>query len=156
MMGKEAAMVDAPVKHSLGFGNGKILEYPDGTAAYVKSMEFTHAFRVHISDVTGFSVLKHGKLLERRLQILGNGATLAVVDVPHGTSELIEQWFRNHKLFHGNVARSTPTPTGPPLAESAISTSMIADELRKLADLRNDGILSEEEFQAQKAKLLGR
>ncbi len=77
-------MATAPVRHSLGFGSGKILEYPDGTAACVKSMEFTHAFRVHISDVTGFSVTKQGKLLERRLQILGKGSTLAVVDVPHG------------------------------------------------------------------------
>lgn len=49
-------MAAAPVKHQLGFGNGKILEYPDGTAAYVKSMEVTQAFRVHISDFTGFYV----------------------------------------------------------------------------------------------------
>jgi hypothetical protein len=34
-------MADVPTKHSLGFGNGKILEYAYGTAAYVKSMEFT-------------------------------------------------------------------------------------------------------------------
>jgi len=148
------AVAEAPIKHSLGFGNGKILEYPDGTAAYVKSMEFTHAFRVQISDVTGFSVTRHGKLLERRLQVLGNGATLAVVDVPHGTSELIEQWFRRHPLFYGNVARAMPTPSGPPPAQSGVGSSMIADELRKLADLRNEGILSAQEFEAQKAKLL--
>jgi Short C-terminal domain len=143
-----------PVKHPLGFGNGKILEYPDGTAAYMKSAEFTQAFRVHISDVTGFSVTKHGKMLQRRLHILGNGSTLASVDVNHGTSELIENWFRNHRLFHGNVARTRPTPSGPPATQP--DSSMIADELRKLADLRNEGILSEQEFEAQKAKLLSR
>jgi hypothetical protein len=148
-------MAELPVKHAFGFGNGKILEYPDGTAAYVKSMEFTHAFRVHISDVTGFSVTKNGKLLERRLHILGNGSTLAFVDVNHGTSELIEGWFRSHKLFHGNVSRSTPTPTGPPAA-TGTGPSMIADELRKLAELRDEGILSNQEFEAQKAKLLTR
>lgn len=147
-------MTATPVKHSLGFGNGKIVEYPDGTAAFIKSMEFTHAFRVHISDVTGFSVTRHGKLLERRLHVLGNGSTLASVDVPHGTSELIESWFRGHRLFHGNVVRSAPTPTTPPRA--AADPSMIADELRKLAGLRDDGILSDAEFQAQKAKLLAR
>ena len=32
----------------------------------------------------------------------------------------------------------------------------IADELRKLADLRSAGVLSEEEFQHQKSRLLGR
>ncbi|KMO77121.1 hypothetical protein MCHLDSM_02685 [Mycolicibacterium chlorophenolicum] len=31
---------------------------------------------------------------------------------------------------------------------------MIADELRKLADLHRDGILSDDEFNSQKAKLL--
>jgi len=149
------AMAGVPVKHALGFGNGKILEYPDGTAAYVKSMEFTHAFRVHISDVTGFSVTKNGKMLERRLHILGNGSTLAFVDVNHGTSELIEEWFRRHKLFHGNVSRSVPTPTGPPVP-TGTGPEMIADELRKLAQLRNEGILSDQEFEEQKAKLLAR
>jgi hypothetical protein len=33
---------------------------------------------------------------------------------------------------------------------------MIADELRKLAELRDEGILSNQEFEAQKAKLLTR
>lgn len=148
-------MATGAVKHRLGFGNGMIVEYPDGTAAYVKSMEFTQAFRVHISDVTGFSVTRQGKLLERRLHVLGNGSTLASVDVSHGTSEVIEKWFRSHKLFHGNVARSTPTPIGPP-AIAPSTTSMIADELRKLADLRKEGILTDGEFEAQKAKLLAR
>ena len=120
----------------------------------MKTMEFAHAFRVHISDVTGFSVTKHGKLLVRRLHILGNGSTLAFVDVPHGTSEVIEEWFRNHRLFRGNVARSAPTPSGPPVATAG--ASMIADALRKLAELRNEGILLNEEFEAQKAKLLAR
>jgi hypothetical protein len=38
-------------------------------------------------------------------------------------------------------------PAGPPVD--------LADQLRKLASLRDEGILSEEEFAAQKAKLLG-
>jgi hypothetical protein len=109
-------MAELPTKHSLGFGNGKILE--------------------------------------RRLHILGNGSTLAFVDVNHGVSEQVEAWFRKHKLFHGNVARSAPTPSAPPSTAAVPNPSMVADELRKLADLRNEGILSDEEFQAQKAKLL--
>jgi hypothetical protein len=39
-----------------------------------------------------------------------------------------------------------------PVAASIVS---VADEIRKLAELRDDGILTEEEFRAQKAKLLG-
>ena len=37
----------------------------------------------------------------------------------------------------------------------ASAPSSVADELRKLADLRAQGIINESEFQAQKAKLLG-
>ena len=44
----------------------------------------------------------------------------------------------------------TPAPSPAPVP----SSSSLSDELRKLAQLRDDGILSESEFQAQKAKLL--
>lgn len=36
-----------------------------------------------------------------------------------------------------------------------VSSTSVADELTKLAKLKDAGILSEEEFNAQKAKLLG-
>ena len=48
-----------------------------------------------------------------------------------------------------NIAQTKSNPT--PLMSS---TSSIADELTKLAKLKDAGILSEEEFNAQKAKLL--
>lgn len=145
-------MAGSKVKHRLGAGNGMIVEYPDGTAAYIKTLEFTQSFRVHISDITGFSVTRNGKVLERRLHVLGNGTTLASVDVDFRVPEVIERWFRNHPLFHGNVERAEPTPTGPP---SASTQSSVADELRKLAGLRDEGILTEREFQEQKRNLLG-
>lgn len=44
-------------------------------------------------------------------------------------------------------AKSAPTPL-------MSSTSSVADELQKLAKLRDAGVLSEEEFKAQKSKLL--
>ncbi|KAB2584139.1 hypothetical protein BS297_17095 [Rhodococcus erythropolis] len=37
-----------------------------------------------------------------------------------------------------------------------MSSDLIADELRKLAELRKEGILTDPEFQEQKAKLLAR
>jgi len=56
-----------------------------------------------------------------------------------------------------------PVPSAPPansdfstLTPSQPSSGMIADELNKLDDLRSRGVLSEEEFQRQKARLLGR
>ena len=53
-------------KHSLGFGNGKIIEYEDGSIGYVPT-GLTQAFRVQIADVTGFSVTKGGKMMERTI-----------------------------------------------------------------------------------------
>ena len=39
--------------------------------------------------------------------------------------------------------------------EAPSSTHSLADELKKLADLRQAGILSDDEFQTQKTRLLG-
>lgn len=151
-----------PTKHALGFGNGKIMEYEDGTAAYIRSAEFTQAFRVRIADVTGFSVTKHGKMLTRMFHVLGNGTTLASVEVNHGTAEILEKWFNQHPLFNSTTTPvSVTTASAQPAAErtpagAPAASSLIADELRKLADLRNEGILTPAEFEAQKAKLLAR
>jgi uncharacterized membrane protein YdbT with pleckstrin-like domain len=50
----------------------------------------------------------------------------------------------------GTTASSEPSrPATPPLAPSTVS------ELERLADLRAKGVLTEAEFQAQKAKILG-
>ena len=52
------------------------------------------------------------------------------------------------------AAPAPPAPPAPPAAPAGPPVDM-ADQLRKLATLRDEGILSEEEFAAQKAKLLG-
>jgi hypothetical protein len=44
---------------------------------------------------------------------------------------------------------AAPAPTAAPAGESVI------DQLRQLGELKSQGILTEEEFAAQKAKLLG-
>lgn len=88
-----------PTKHKLGWGNGRVIEYEDETAGYIPSASLTQAFRVRIADVTGFSVTKSGKMLERTFNVLGNGTLLGSVDVAHGTSEAIESWFKAHPLL---------------------------------------------------------
>jgi hypothetical protein len=134
-----------PKKHKLGFGNGSIVEYEDGTAGYVPSMTLTQAFRVKISDVTGFSVAKGNKVLERQLNVLGNGTLLGTAPVNHGTAEIIERWFRAHPQFGKNTA-SAPTSTTSPTS--------VADEIKKLAELHSQGILTAEEFAAAKQRLV--
>jgi hypothetical protein len=63
---------------------------------------------------------------------------------------------RQSQYLHVNpgsagAAFGAPAPAAPPPAEPQLD---LADQLRKLADLRDAGILTEEEFAAQKAKLL--
>src|SRR4051794_4672734 len=142
-----------PKKHGLGFGNGKIMEYEDGSAGYVPTGQFTQAFRVQIADVTGFSVTKGGKMLERTINVLGNGTLLASASVNHGTAEKLEQWFRAHPLFGTRTAAVSPAPAAaapPTAAPVELSSALVADELRKLADLRSEGILTDDEFAARR------
>jgi Short C-terminal domain len=132
-----------PKKYALGWGNGRIMEYEDGSAGYIPTQSLSQAFRVKIGDVTGFSVTKSGKMLTRTFNVLGNGTLLGSAEVNHGTSEKIEAWFRSHPLFGKHQASPSSAPPS------------VADEIRKLGDLRSQGLLTDEEFAAQKARLLG-
>lgn len=60
--------------------------------------------------------------------------------------------FVHHMNPPGYVAAPPPPPAAA--APSGGGGSDLASQLRELAQLRDDGILSEEEFQAQKARLL--
>ena len=144
-----------PTKHGLGFGNGRLVEYEDGTVAYYKGGELTQAFRVSIAEVQSFSVVKGGKMLERTLNVLGSGTVLDSVSIPHGTAEKIEGWFRRHPEFRDNAPASLKQMVTAPGAEPS-GGLLIADELRKLATLRDEGILTADEFASRKELLLAR
>ncbi len=69
---------------------------------------------------------------------------------------------RQSQYIHVNpgMQAAVGMPAAPPPAPAAPAAPAgppvdLADQLRKLASLRDEGILSEEEFAAQKAKLLG-
>jgi len=62
---------------------------------------------------------------------------------------IAEKWHSRVSVLIHKAARSD-TP-----AEPAPATSSFADELRKLDDLRREGVLTEGEFQEQKRRLLG-
>jgi hypothetical protein len=49
-------------------------------------------------------------------------------------------------------AAPAPPPAAPPAASAAEST---IDQLKELGELKSQGVITEEEFAAQKAKLLG-
>jgi hypothetical protein len=64
--------------------------------------------------------------------------------------------FKKRGFFSKPGAQPIPpaAPAAPSTAE-ATSPASVADELMKLAQLRDAGVLTSEEFEAQKAKLLG-
>jgi Short C-terminal domain len=130
--------------HGLGMGNGGMIEYDDGTVGYRKTGSFSQAFRVKIADVTGFSVTKGDKMLERTINVLGNGTLLGSASVNHGTAEKIESWFRAQPEF-GQTTQPAPAQT---------PSMDLTEQLTKLAALKDQGALTEDEFQAAKARLL--
>jgi hypothetical protein len=68
------------------------------------------------------------------------------------TKKTIERQSQYVHVNPGMAAYGAPAAVPPPAAEPQPD---LADQLRKLAALRDEGILSEEEFGAQKARLLG-
>ncbi len=48
-----------------------------------------------------------------------------------------------------------PAPAPPPAAPAAASQGEVIEQLKELAALKDQGVLTEAEFAAQKAKLLG-
>ena len=58
--------------------------------------------------------------------------------------------------FCENCGTPIEAPVAQPAAQPAVDPSMlVADEIKKLAALRDQGILTDEEFTEQKRRLLG-
>jgi membrane protein YdbS with pleckstrin-like domain len=55
----------------------------------------------------------------------------------------------------GAPAPAAPAPSAAPPSPQSASAPNVTTELERLADLRARGVLTEEEFQAQKARILG-
>ena len=71
-------------------------------------------------------------------------------------AEHARQWLANSKAL---VRAKSAQNSQPPEQEKSTQTSQpsigVADELKKLADLRDAGVLTNREFEAQKQRLLG-
>jgi len=143
--------------HGLGFGNGSIIDYGGGIIEYRQTGKLIPAFKVNIADITGFSVRKATRkkrkngatALQQVLVLQGSGTELTACPVNYGTAEKIEAWIRAHPSFRGNVPQNAPAA-----ALQGAAPVSIVDELTKLAQLRDAGVLSPEEFDRAKAKLL--
>jgi putative oligomerization/nucleic acid binding protein len=120
---------------------------------YRQTGKLLSAFKVNVADVTGFSVRevtrqdkKNGAgALQQMLILQGSGQSLRPA---RSTTELRRRSRRGSeriRLFLG---------TSPQNAAGAAPPVSIADELVKLAQLRDSGVLSPDEFAQAKAKLL--
>ncbi|MFB8276987.1 SHOCT domain-containing protein [Nocardia colli] len=90
--------------------------------------------------------------LQQVLTVQGSGTTLAEVAISYGTAQKIESWFRAHREFGSGALSQVPATQQ---ISQSVAPSSVADELMKLAHLRDAGVLTPDEFEAQKSKLLG-
>ena len=128
--------------HGLGIGNGSLIENTDtGTVQYRATGKLLPAFNLRLADVTGVSGQSKG-FLKVLIKVHGQGTVLAEVEVNHGTTELVAEWFKSRIGLGATRGVATDGPG-------------VTEELTRLAAFRRDGILSEEEFVAAKRKLVG-
>jgi hypothetical protein len=136
-------------------GKGSIIDHGGGIIEYRQTGKLMPAFKVNVADVTGFSVRRPARQdkkngassLQQVITLQGGGAELASCAVNYGTADKIEAWIRAHPSFGANAARSGLAPQG-------VAPDDTADQLLKLAQLRESEVLSPEEFDQAKAKLL--
>lgn len=64
-----------------------------------------------------------------------------------------ETYAERDQAYEQDMAERRPYPQAAPDAEAAPQPDMI-EQLRQLADLRDKGILTDEEFNTQKARIL--
>ena len=141
---------------SLGVGHGGFTDHGNGDVEYRPTGKLMPAFRLNVADVTGFATRRPTKQdkkngvssLQKVFVVLGAGTELAAVGVNATTPPKLEAWIRAHPNFRGNVTTVTSATAAP-------ASSSLADELAKLAGLRDSGVLTAAEFDSAKARLLG-
>jgi Short C-terminal domain len=95
---------------------------------------------------------------------LGEGKSKVVVGgkreqkgSPFGGGGQVFDWGEKGKITRKLLAqldRVVPETPEPTVSSTASATASAAEELQRLADLRAQGVLTEDEFAAAKAKLL--
>lgn len=95
----------------------------------------------------------------RRMGRPGLVGTMARTAVIAGTATAVSGGVRNRqdqKAQEAQQAQAAPAPPPAPAPAAAPAGDVdITGELTKLAEMRNNGILTDEEFAAAKAKILG-
>ena len=94
----------------------------------------------------------------RRMGRPGLVGTMARTAVIAGTATAVAGGVRNHQEQKAQAAQAAPAAAPappPPPAPAAAPEADVAGDLQKLIEMKTSGLLSDEEFAAAKAKLLG-
>jgi hypothetical protein len=92
------------------------------------------------------SVTVSTKLSGETLAVAVAGSVTTIKQMTHGQGDALSRAFRQAKAASASAAAHAP---------AVIAGTSDADELGKLADLRDRGVLTDGEFQAKKAQILG-
>lgn len=134
--------------HAIGVGS---LDNKMGIAALTdqrllfleKSLFGSESLREFALDAIGALSLSK-KMTGETLMITHSGTSAQISSMGHGQGDAIVQQFRRLKSHAAQQAAAPAQPVSDPI-----------EQLERLAALRDQGILTDEEFQAKKTKLLG-
>ena len=91
-----------------------------------------------------------------RAAAVGGGAYMAGKHNANRQAEQAQyQQDQDDRISNLEAQQAPPAPAPPPAAAPAAAPSPMIDQLNQLAALHTQGVLSDEEFAAAKAKLLG-
>lgn len=124
-------------------------------ASLIKSIPFVGSVLGGVSSVvlSGASTYATGEVLKRHFDEGGTLDNLNADDFRDYYAEQMERGKSLAKMWQREEKQKTATAT-PPSPEPQKSTTIPIDKLKELADLKAAGVLTDEEFQLMKKKLL--
>ncbi len=117
-----------------------------------KNTGFTSQETKNITDLAGISPLHPTRFL-----LLKNGNAIPVPYLTNGSSNLHPNDIILRSVV-APVASDVPMPIVPPatttVVSSSVSTKSVADRLKEIEDLRDRKLLTDPEYQEQRAKIM--
>jgi len=156
LLGISLALLGAPVALSASSHSATIelLPLSDGTFSITATAKTgfsrdTEKLKAEASD----EAAKYCASLGKQLKVVELTAKKPWFSLGYASATIV---FKAVNPGEPEVAASAPGASAAPVAERTISTDELVSELTKLDDLRKKGILSDEEFQIEKKKVLAR
>lgn len=124
-------------------------------ASLIKSIPLVGSIIGGVSSVvlSGASTYATGEVLKRHFEEGGTLDNLNADDFRDYYAEQMERGKSIVKMWQ-REEKQKEAPTPPPPTEPKKSTTILIDKLKELADLKAAGVLTEEEFQLMKKRLL--